>query len=421
MTTAITNSPAPRLNRVNTEPRIGTVVRPELQRTNTAPAALGTQQPAPASTTPATAQTKPTSTSLPSKIGDAFSKAGSKVSGWHGNAVSQATSDAQASGGSVLSKLKAGAGLAGGVNGIVTNTQGLVNAIKNGEGGQAIAANALGLTRGVIGTAQGALNTAAAIESTLGLGKVTKAAKDAVGTPGKLGQAITSAVADAVHNGKALRDVDVLASIAKGQGTLSNLKTTVQMAVADKLRAAHFEGAANKIEGKVADAGRKAAQGLADAKNGVGKAITEAGTKATGAAGKAAEGLADAAKGGKLVDGAIDAAKGAESVLKVGAKGAGTAARLAGRFAPGLNIAMAGVDTAIAARTWTDPKSTTADKVTSTITAAGSVVAATNIPIVSQVGAAVSAGSSIVGAALKNGDKIKEGFHKLGDKLKSFF
>ncbi len=410
MTTAIANPPAPRLTRVNSEP-LPNVARPELQRTNTAPAALSS---------PA-AQAKPTSTSLPSKVADVFSKAGSKVSGWHGNAVSQATSDAQASGGSVLSKLKAGAGLGSGIQGIVSNSQGLANAIKNHEGGQAIAANALGLTRGVLGTAKGALDTAAAIESTLGLRKVGQAAKDAIGVPGKLGQAITSAVSEAVHNGKPLRDVDVLSSIGKSQGTWSSVKNSVQMAVADKLRSAHFENAANKIENHVSEKGRKAAQELAAGEKGVGKAITEAGGTAASTAGKAAHGIEEAVKGGKAADSAIHAAKGAEEALKVGAKGAGTAARLAGRFAPGLNIAMAGVDTAIAARTLSDPKASVAAKVTSSITAAGSVVAATNIPIVSQVGAAVSAGSSIAGAVVENAGKIKDGFKKLGNKLKSFF
>ncbi|KFE64563.1 hypothetical protein DB31_1581 [Hyalangium minutum] len=58
---------------------------------------------------------------------------------------------------------------------------------------------------------------------------------------------------------------------------------------------------------------------------------------------------------------------------------------------------------------------------TSTITAAGSAAAATNIPIVSQVGAGISAVSSITGLAIENAGKIKEGFNKLGDKIKSLF
>jgi hypothetical protein len=297
----------------------------------------------------------------------------------------------------MLGRLKAGAGLAGGVNGIVSSGQGLANAIKNNEGGQAIAENALGLARGTVGTVKGALDTAAAVESTLGFRKVGQAAKDLIGSQGgKLSGAIAGAAADAVHNGKALRDVDVLASVAKSQGLGSMIKNTTKMSVADMLRNGGFTGAANKIEGSVAKAGAK----VADAAGG-------------------------AAKGAKVADAAIDAAKGAEAALKVGAKGAGTAARLAGRFAPGLNIAMAGVDTAIAARTLSDPNASVASKVTSSITAAGSIAAATNIPIVSQVGAGISAASSIAGAVIENKDQIgkavKDGANWLGDKLKSIF
>jgi hypothetical protein len=400
MTTAIANSPSPRLQRANTAPTPSTGPKPELQRSNTAPLPGAGAKPelqksptAPAATSPA----RPGEASTPAqgKVQDSFSKAGTADKGWHGKAVAQATADAQASGTGMLGRLKAGAGLAGGVNGIVSNSVGLANAIKNGEGGQAIAENALGLTRGVVGTAKGALDTAAAVESTLAFRKVGQAAKDAIGSQGKLSGAIANAAAEAVHNGKNLRDVDVLASIAKSQGTWGMIKNTTQMTVAEKLRDAGFKGAAGKIESKVADAGRKAAE--------------------------AAGGVADAAKGAKVADTAIDAAKGAEAALKVGAKGAGTAARLAGRFAPGLNIAMAGVDTAIAARTLSDPNASVASKVTSSITAAGSIAAATNIPIVSQVGAGISAVSSIAGVAIENAGKIKDGFKKLGDKIKSFF
>jgi hypothetical protein len=52
--------------------------------------------------------------------------------------------------------------------------------------------------------------------------------------------------------------------------------------------------------------------------------------------------------------------------------------------------------------------------VTSGITALGSVAAATNIPIVSQVGAAFSIGATAVGAAIRNFDSIKEGAAKVG-------
>jgi hypothetical protein len=77
--------------------------------------------------------------------------------------------------------------------------------------------------------------------------------------------------------------------------------------------------------------------------------------------------------------------------------GAGTIGRAAARFAPGVNVAVAAMDVGIAAATWSNPRSSTGARVTSLITAAGSIAAATNIPVVSQVGAAVSTVSSFVG------------------------
>ena len=89
----------------------------------------------------------------------------------------------------------------------------------------------------------------------------------------------------------------------------------------------------------------------------------------------------------------------AEAALKAGARAAaGPMAKAAGRFAPGVNVAIAAIDVAQAGATLMDRNASTGKKVTSVITAVGSVAAATNIPIVSQVGAAVSTVSSIVGA-----------------------
>lgn len=76
----------------------------------------------------------------------------------------------------------------------------------------------------------------------------------------------------------------------------------------------------------------------------------------------------------------------------------GTVARAGGRFVPGLNVAIAAADSATAYSTLRDPNASTGKKVTSVITAIGSVAAATNIPVVSQVGAAVSAVSGFVGS-----------------------
>jgi hypothetical protein len=63
-----------------------------------------------------------------------------------------------------------------------------------------------------------------------------------------------------------------------------------------------------------------------------------------------------------------------------------------------VNIAMAAIDTGVAVATLADPQASTGRKISSVITAAGSIAAATNIPVVSQIGAGVSAVSSFVGA-----------------------
>jgi hypothetical protein len=77
--------------------------------------------------------------------------------------------------------------------------------------------------------------------------------------------------------------------------------------------------------------------------------------------------------------------------------GAGALGRAAARFAPGVNVAVAALDVGIMAATLANPEASRTAKVTSVITAAGSIAAATNIPVVSQVGAAVSVVSSFVG------------------------
>jgi hypothetical protein len=106
---------------------------------------------------------------------------------------------------------------------------------------------------------------------------------------------------------------------------------------------------------------------------------------------------ASVAKGagqGPSAMGTAHGASGAADLLKgVG----GPLGKAAGRFVPGLNIAMASTDVASAAKTIADPKASVGQKLTSGITAAGSLAAATNIPVVSQIGAAVSTAASVLG------------------------
>ena len=137
----------------------------------------------------------------------------------------------------------------------------------------------------------------------------------------------------------------------------------------------------------------------ASAKN-VSRAVQTAASNAAKATGSLADGIVGSG-GRSAAKAALQTAGNevGEVALKQGAKAAaGTAAKALGRFAPGVNVAIAAVDVANAGATLMDKNAGAGKKVTSVITAIGSVAAATNIPIVSQVGAAVSTVSSIVGS-----------------------
>lgn len=120
----------------------------------------------------------------------------------------------------------------------------------------------------------------------------------------------------------------------------------------------------------------------------------------------ATEGVQDASRQVMRNLGARVAGEGLEDAGRLGANAARTAlrdggsaaARAAGRFAPGLNVAIAVADTAAAASTMADPNASVGKRVTAGVTALGSIAAATNIPLVSQTGAVVSTASSFVGA-----------------------
>ena len=88
-----------------------------------------------------------------------------------------------------------------------------------------------------------------------------------------------------------------------------------------------------------------------------------------------------------------------KATIEAGATAAtGTIARSLARFAPGVNIGLAVLDSGIMYATLCDSKASTTRKVTSVITSAGAWVSATNIPVVSQVGALVSMVSAFTGA-----------------------
>lgn len=428
MTAPISNRPSP-LVRSNTTPA-STESKPALQRSNTSPASLSSPATKPAAekpaapqrtnSTPVTSQTEkpaapqrsntaPASVTPPKDTLEAAgtTAAASAKQGLLGKYIQNATQAAHDSGtAGAFGKTKALGGLGASAAGIGVNAKGLVDGIKNHDG-QAIAASAIGLGKSTLSTIKGGLDAAAMFEAGKGFKGLKGAAEAALGAEGKAAKNIASKVAEAVHSGKELRNVDVLGELAKSKGLGAKIGTTLKQGAADALHALPGkvgDKAAGKLEGSIAKAGEKVA--------------------ASGA-----HGLTDAAKNGlKTGEAVVDAAKGAEAALKggataakVGVEAAGTAAKLAGRFAPGLNVGIAALDTANAARTIADPKASVAAKVTSGITAAGSIVAATNIPVVSQIGAAVSTASTVVGAAIEHAGAIKDVAKKAGEGIKNFF
>ncbi|RKH35962.1 hypothetical protein [Corallococcus llansteffanensis] len=236
-------------------------------------------------------------------------------------------------------------------------------------------------------------------------GTVLSAAK----LPGQVGTAFSD-VRNAVRSGSSEDWNKALGSVATaGKGAVSTVKGGLEVARDVQKFGSSYKAASAAFKAAVPGAGPKLARAAAGAaakaafeggasqaiKSGVRTAVNTA-VKNSGLAAKAVTGTATrAAARAALSEGGKAAAK-AGATAAARAAG-GTLAKAAGRFAPGANIAIAAFDTANAVSTVRDPNASTTKKVTSVITAVGSIAAATNIPVVSQVGAAVSAVSSFVG------------------------
>jgi hypothetical protein len=167
-----------------------------------------------------------------------------------------------------------------------------------------------------------------------------------------------------------------------------------------------FKAAAPHASKAVVDAAARAAakSSLAGATKQTAKHAIEGAarlaTKQAGVAIKTVAGSGTRAAAKAVTRSASEAA--AKAALKAGAKtGASVFAKAAGRFAPGVNVAVAALDVVQAGATLADRNASMGKKVTSVITAVGSVVSATNIPGVSQIGAGVALVSGIVGGFFK--------------------
>lgn len=214
------------------------------------------------------------------------------------------------------------------------------------------------------------------------------------------------------------RKVDgaVKAAAEKASGTIGK---EAAEAAANEARDAALKGSdrvatrkgAGKVAGDVArkttDLGGKAKSQLGKTARKAGKGIGEAAFDATKRAGSEAvekaakEASEKAAKEVLKRAGSEVGEKALKQAAKAGAKaGAKVAAKSAGRFVPGVNIAIAAADTVKAgvsvSKAVQDPSfENVKNAAFDSVTAAGSVLAATNIPVVSQAGAAVSAVSDI--------------------------
>lgn len=198
---------------------------------------------------------------------------------------------------------------------------------------------------------------------------VLKDVRDKVEEIKDLGEAVVDTAKNVHSGGK-----QIVQNVAE-KGLKDGLKTTVQQA-----------GSAVTTQGREA---------IAAAKNAV--------TKATGTA--AAKEVAEVAVRETAEAGVKAVAKEVAEVavretleagVKVGAKaGAVAAGKGMARFVPGVNVAMAAIDSAHAVKVCNDPSASGWQKGCACVTAAGSVLAATNIPGASQVGAVISIVSGI--------------------------
>lgn len=377
-------------------------------------------------------------------------RTGRGVSDWYSGAANRAAIGfAGTAAPGALNNLKIGAGGLGALYGLIslpgaysTAYSDVRNAVRNGDWAPAVESSSKAL-RTTLTTAQGSLALAAKIAERLrypGIEKAAlKAVQDVVGAAHFGGleldkaasQSLAKLAASKAMVGESLRDVDYLAELAKAQkGVLGGALIDAKMTGANALQKLgeltgldSLKRGAASLESGVARQGERAAAGFLKEGSAAAKAaegaLMESPAAVLKVAGKAGTEAAEvAAKAG-----AEAAAKaGAEVAAKAGAEalartGATTLAKAAGRFAPGVNIAIAGLDIANCAAAWADKHASIAKKVTSTVTALGSIVAATDIPIVSQIGAAVSIGSSVVGAAIENAGAIKHVAQEVGEKV----
>ncbi|MFY2560635.1 hypothetical protein ACN469_23735 [Corallococcus terminator] len=202
---------------------------------------------------------------------------------------------------------------------------------------------------------------------------------------------------EAVKEGDARKTTEKAAGLTSGtlNAAKGGLETAAQVSTFRSLRSAAKEKLLSTARGDGVEVGRREAQRIAgkaaqanlDPLNQGRRSLTLSAAEAAAKNLPVRPALKDAAT--RAFEGASTAARRALPTA---------AAKAAGRFVPGLNWAIAAADSAAALATLKSPTADPVKKLTAGITALGSIAAATNIPVVSQLGAGVSAVSSLVGS-----------------------
>lgn len=248
---------------------------------------------------------------------------------------------------------------------------------------------------------QKAASAAGNVAKKIGLGNAAGGAKSLVGrlTSRAARSSVGKALQRVKQNSRAIGAAGgkllqlgqgVYGAATKAPGAIRDIRQAIKTRSAEDVNKAltSTKGVLSSVK-DVAEAAPKARQALRVLGKVSQRVAPKVSARVSEVAGKAATrvaGSAAARVAGKVASSAV---------ARAGAKVLGKAA---GRFVPGANIAMAAVDTASFVNTLRDPKASVGAKITSGVTALGSIAAATNIPIVSQVGAGISTVSSIIGS-----------------------
>lgn len=247
--------------------------------------------------------------------------------------------------------------------------------------------------------------TAAVHDAGLAAEAIVMRAPQALGRAASQGKAglgilgVPSAALRAAHDVKRALSTGNSGDVAQAAESVGGAATTAAQAATDGAKAA-----STAVQYSASKRAAKAAIQAADpsvtraAASAASKAIAEKVTEkaAAGASNRVISRAATAAGNEVVSNPAVMRAAGRAAAKSAGNATVKSLGKAAARFAPGVNVAIAAYDAGVMAKDLADPKASTTRKVASVITAVGSGAAATNIPVVSQIGAGVALVSGMV-------------------------